>query len=30
MSDNTYGSYGLHCSRLTDIKRKLMKEDTFS
>ena len=28
MSDNTYGSYGLRLTRLTDIKGKYIKEDS--
>ena len=29
MLDNTYNSYGLRCTRLTDINGKHIKEDTL-
>ena len=29
MSDNTYGSFGLHCGRLLDIKGKHINKDTL-
>ena len=30
MSDNTYGSFGLHCGRLLDIKGEHINKDTLT